>query len=155
MRTYCKIKRQSHQQNLIVKKNTTMSSFVEELSNAIQTAFESARPPAQSIPPVFILAESSERPGLSAITLASNVISRMPEIGVPTDPNPDGSENINNKFIQVLCEEIINHIKEDAVIECSIAPGSVQTTGTGGNAGGPVTVQSMNTNITSVKGVLR
>lgn len=131
-----------------------MGSFINELSESIKAAFETSRPPAQSPPPVMILAESSTRPGMSAMTLASNVIRRMPEIGVPTDPNPDGSENINNKFIQVLCEEIVKHIKDCAVINCSIAPGSIQITGTGGNAGGPVTVQSQNMNITSVKGVL-
>lgn len=131
-----------------------MGSFITELSESIKLAFDTARPPAQSPPPVMILAESSNRSGLSAMTLASNVISRMPEIGVPTDPNPDGSENINNKFIQILCEEIVKHIKDNAVINCSISPGSIQITGTGANAGGPVTVQSQNINITSVKGVL-
>lgn len=130
-------------------------SWIQELANTIQTAFSTARPPAQPVPPVLILAESAERPGLSAMSLASNVIARMPEIGVPTGLNPDGSENINNKFIQVLCEELVKEIHNNAVINCSIAPGSIQITGTGGNAGGPVTVQSFNTNITDVKGVIR
>lgn len=131
-----------------------MASFTE-LINSIKAAFKIARPPAQSVPPPLILAESNIRPGISAMSMASAIIARMPEIGIPTGVNPDGSENINNKFIKVLCEEIVKEIKDNSLVDCSIAPGSIMATGTGGNAGGPVTVESFNTNVTSVKGILR
>lgn len=130
-------------------------SWIKTLAQSIKSAFTTARPPAPTIPPALLLCEAINRPGLSAMALASAIISRLPEAGIPTGVNPDGSENVNNKFVKIMCEEIVKEIQNSARIDCSIKPGSIMIVGTGGNAGGPVTVQSQNTNIASLNGLIR
>ena len=50
----------------------------------------------------------------------------------------------------VVCE-VFRSLKEDANLQVSIAPGSINVVATGGNAGGPVTVTGPNINF--AKGV--
>ena len=130
-------------------------SWIKTIAQSIKSAFSTARPPAPSIPPQLLLCEAVNRPGLSAIAMASAIIARLPEAGIPTGVNPDGSENVNNKFIKIMCEEIVREIQNSARVDCSIKPGAIMAVGTGGNAGGPVTVQSQNINIASLMGLIR
>lgn len=50
---------------------------------------------------------------------------------------------------------MVNEIKDNAVVNAVIEPGSVITTGTGANAGGPVTVISTNTMVSQLSGLIR
>lgn len=116
---------------------------------------KNGRKPAQTIPAIPLYCEATLRPGLSATVIASKIISRLPDVGIPTSPNPDGSENLNNQFVKIICEEIVNAIKEDSVVMTGIPTGQIQITGTGGNAGGPVQVVGSNSMPTVIKGVMQ
>lgn len=79
------------------------------------------------------------RPGLSSEILSASIISRFPEIGIPTGPLVGGSPNVMENFVKVLCEEIIDAVQNDMRVDIALDPGAT-VTAAGGNAGGPVTV---------------
>lgn len=130
-------------------------SWIESIANGINKVLKSVRPALPAIPALLLISELKSRPGLSAIALTSAIISRLNEAGITTGVNEDGSENKINKFVRIMCEEIINEIKDNAVVNAVIEPGSVITTGTGANAGGPVTVISTNTMVSQLLGLIR
>ncbi len=129
-------------------------SWIESISNGIEKAFSSVRPALKFIPPLLLLCELKSRPGLSAIALTTAIIRRLPEAGIETGSNPDGSPNKINQFVRIMCEETIKEIKDNARVTTVIEPGSVITTGNGANAGGPVVVVSTNTVVSQALGLI-
>jgi hypothetical protein len=103
----------------------------------------------------MLYCEIQSRPGLSAIALTGAIISRLQENGFDTGVNPDGSENMNNRFVKIMCEEIVKEIKDNAQVQVSIPPGSIMITGTGGNAGGPVQIVGYNSAMASIQGLIQ
>ena len=67
----------------------------------------------------------------------------------------NGSPNKINQLVYNITKCIIDGIKNDAVIQAAIPAGSIQIQGTGGNAGGPVTVTGMNIISSIAKGLMR
>lgn len=128
--------------------------WIEKIANAIEDVFDTVRTPLQTIPPLLLICEIHQRSGLSAIALASSVISRLPEAGIETGVNADGSENKINQFVRIFSEEIVKEIKDNARITAIIESGTLVSTGTGANAGGPVVVQSSNILPTSALGII-
>ena len=130
-------------------------SWINTIAQGIDNAFKTVRPALKSIPPLLLLCEVLQRPGLSAIALASAIIRRLPEAGIETGVNPDGSPNKTNKFVRVLCEELVKEIKDNAKVTCTIAPESINSIGKGANAGGPVVVTSYNTTPVNTMGIIQ
>ena len=120
-------------------------SWINQIANGISTVFKNTRPSLKFIPALFLICEVKNRPGLSAIALASSIIQRLPEAGIYTGLNPDGTPNKFLKFIVVLIEEIIKELKDNAKISSVIESQKINSLGVGANAGGPVTVSSYNT----------
>lgn len=129
-------------------------SWINTIANNIEKVFSSVRPALQTIPPILLICEIYQRPGLSAIALASAIIRRLPEAGIETGVNNDGSPNKNNQFVRILCEEIVKEIKDNARVTCVIEPGTINSLGTGANAGGPVVVNSINTTPINILGII-
>ena len=129
--------------------------WILQISDNLNEVLDNARPPFQKIPALPLQAESSMRPGLSADVLASKIISRLPDIGLPTGPNPDGSRNVINDLIKIMCEEIVKSIKNDSLVLVTIPSGTVKITATGGNVGGPVLSTGQNWNIPEIKGIVQ
>ena len=129
-------------------------SWINTIAQGIENAFKAVRPPLQSIPPLLLLCEVFQRPGLSAIALTSAIIRRLPEAGIETGVNADGSPNKINQFVRVLCEEIVTEIKDNAKVTCVLQPGTINSIGTGANAGGPVVVTSYNTIPVNTMGII-
>ena len=129
-------------------------SWINTIAQGIENAFKAVRPPLQSIPPLLLLCEVFQRPGLSAIALTSAIIKRLPEAGIETGVNADGSPNKINQFVRVLCEEVIKEIKDNAKVTCVLQPGTINSIGTGANAGGPVVVTSYNTIPVNTMGII-
>ena len=129
-------------------------SWINTIAQGIENAFKAVRPPLQSIPPLLLLCEVFQRPGLSAIALTSAIIKRLPEAGIETGVNADGSPNKINQFVRVLCEEIVTEIKDNAKVTCVLQPGTINSIGTGANAGGPVVVTSYNTIPVNTMGII-
>lgn len=130
-------------------------SWINNIGTAIKAAFNGVREPVIPIPPVLLLCEIMNRPGLSAIALAASIIARLSAEGFPTGVNEDGSENMNNKFILIMCEELVNEIQTNGVVQSSVAPGSISITGIGANAGGPISIQGFNDKVAEIKGIIR
>lgn len=129
-------------------------SWINTIAQGIENAFKAVRPALQSIPPLLLLCEVFQRPGLSAIALTSAIIRRLPEAGIETGVNADGSPNKINQFVRVLCEEVIKEIKDNAKVTCVLQPGTINSIGTGANAGGPVVVTSYNTIPVNTMGII-
>ena len=129
-------------------------SWINTIAQGIENAFKTVRPALQSIPPLLLLVGVTQRSGLSAIALTSAIIRRLPEAGIETGVNADGSPNKINQFVRVLCEEVIKEIKDNAKVTCVLQPGTINSIGTGSNGGGPVTVTSYNTIPVNTTGII-
>nr|DAS58190.1 MAG TPA: hypothetical protein [Caudoviricetes sp.] len=112
------------------------------------------RPALKVLPALFLLCEVKQRPGLSAIALTTAIIKRLNEIGIETGTNPDGSPNKINQFVRIFSEELVREIKTNAKITCVLEPGTINSVGSGANAGGPVVVNCLNTYPVNTSGIL-
>lgn len=104
--------------------------------------------------PLKEIATAKARPGLSPDLLASTIISRFPEIGIPTGPLVGGATNVMENFVRVLCEEIIDAVQNDMRVDIAVDPGATLSAA-GGNAGGPVTVVGSTVSLHSGVGIAR
>ncbi|MCD8206307.1 MAG: hypothetical protein LUD72_00050 [Bacteroidales bacterium] len=118
--------------------------WVDKISDQVSNLFSTTRQATPSLPSMMVDVETKQRPGLSAIALTTAVIQRLPEAGIDTGPNPDGSENQVLQVLRILVEELIQEIKDNGKITVTLSPGTIVSQGTGANAGGPVTVISQN-----------
>lgn len=130
-------------------------SWINKIADGIEKAFSTVRAPLQIIPPILLICELYQRPGLSAIALASSIIKRLPEAGIEAGVNNDGSPNKINQFVRILSEEIVQEIKDNARVTCVVESGTVNSLGTGANAGGPVVVTSVNTIPINIMGIIQ
>jgi hypothetical protein len=130
-------------------------SWIGKISEGIQRTFSVVRKPLTPLPPILLIGCANNRPGLSAISLASAIIKRLPEAGIETGVNNDGSPNKINQFVRILCEELIQEIKDNARVTCVIEQGKINSYGTGASASGPVVVTSINTIPVTVSGIIQ
>ena len=129
-------------------------SWITSIAQGIEKAFSGIRPALKMIPPLLLICELYRRPGLSAIALTSAIIRRLPEAGIETGVNADGSPNKINGFVRIISEEIVKEFKDNARVTSIIEPGIIMSIGTGSNAGGPVVVTSTNPMITRTLGII-
>lgn len=128
-------------------------SWIQTISKTVNAAFSVVRPALPAIPPILLLCEILNRPGLSAIALATAVIQRLPEAGIPTGTNPDGSPSKVDQFVRIFSEEIVKEIKNNMKVTVAGAPGTMMTVVTGQCPVGPVTGTSTNVMPFSVDGI--
>ena len=119
-------------------------SFINLISTKVKKAFDGIRKPFVHVPPLLLLCEVMQRPGMSAIALTTAIIQRCEQAGIPTGNLPDGTPNYNNVFAKIVAEEVINEIHNNAVVEAVIPTNTIVITATGANAGGPVEVVGSN-----------
>lgn len=127
---------------------------LNKLLDEINLVTTSKRPPFPDVSPILMLCDIKNRSGLSAISLGSSVIARLPEIGISNGLNPDGSENLINKFVMLFAEELIKEIKTNGISLNVVEPGALSIAGMGSSAAGPVTFNGTNTTPTNVRGSL-
>lgn len=77
------------------------------------------------------------RPGMDSELLASSIISRFDEIGIPRGTLENGHKNVMEDFVRVLSEEIVRMLQDDMRIDIAVDPGVI-VSATGANAGGPL-----------------
>ena len=118
---------------------------IDKVAEFINNTMQKIPSPAKILPAELLYCTAIKRPGLSAYKIASQIITNNEALGIPTGQNEDGSPNKINQFIY----------KNDAVVQAAIPAGSIQFQGTGGNAGGPVTVVGMNIISSIAKGLMR
>lgn len=129
--------------------------WITDITDSLTDVLNNARPPMQKVPALPLQAEANQRKGLSATDIASRIIDRLPDAGIPTGPNPDGSKNVINDFVKIICEEFVDAIKRDSLVLLTIPSGSIKITATGGNVGGPVESTGQNWNYPEMKGVVQ
>ena len=118
----------------------TISSIVDTVTNTLN----SARVPAGVLPPLLLRCTSLTRPGLSAYKIATEVIQNNEKLGIPTGPNPDGSENLINAYTYSMLKVLVDNIHNDAAVQAAIPMQSLIIQANGANAGGPVTCVGTN-----------
>jgi len=91
------------------------------------------------IPTPLIYVGVPKRQGLSPTKIASRIISRKNEAGIPVGVLPSGNVNPEEIMWRIAVEEIIKALQEDSVITVSIPPG-LTLTASGTSPAGPVTV---------------
>lgn len=128
---------------------------IANIVNKISDTLESTRLPVQVLPPLLLKCTSLTRPGLSAYKIATEVIQNNEKLGIPTGPNPDGSENLINAFAYNIIKTFVNALKNDAAISVATPLGSLLIQATGGNAGGPVTCVGTNLSDSISRGIIQ
>ena len=91
------------------------------------------------IPSPVIFIGVPKKQGLSPTKIASRIISRKSEAGLPIGNLPSGNTSPDEIMWRIAVEEIIKAFQEDAVVTVSIPPG-LTLTASGISPAGPVTV---------------
>lgn len=112
---------------------------ITDAVNTVTNALESAKTPANVLPPLLLKCMALNRPGLSAYKITTQIIQNNKALGIPTEPNPDGSDNKINQYTYNVVKCIVDAIKYDATVQVAIPMESLLIQATGANAGGPVT----------------
>ena len=126
---------------------------ISTITNLLKNAFNPSTP-LPGIPSAQILAGAPFREGLSSIDIASKIIQRKKDLGISIGPLPSGGDNLDLMMEVIRVEEITNAILTKMKVEVAIAPGT-SLTATGGNAGGPIVVQGITTQIVKGLGIAR
>lgn len=112
-----------------------ISNIIDNITNTL----DSAKMPANVLPPFLLKCTALNRPGLSAYKIASRIIENNKALGIPVEDNPDGTANLINQYTYNVVKCIVDAIKNDASVQVAIPQQSLLIQATGGNAGGPVT----------------
>jgi hypothetical protein len=91
------------------------------------------------IPAPLILVGVPSRSGLSPMKIASRIITRKSEAGLPVGLLPSGAVNPEEMMWRIVIEEIINAFQQEAIISVAIPPG-ITLSAAGIGPSGPVTV---------------
>ena len=103
------------------------------------TNLTSIAPPPPPIPTPLILTGVPLRMGLSATKIASNIIKKRAELGLPVGVLPSGAQNPDILMETARVEAIIDAIQQDGIISIAIPPG-IPLSAAGISPAGPVTV---------------
>lgn len=106
------------------------------------------------IPTPLILVGVPKRTGLSAIKVASRIISRKSEAGIPVGVLPSGGINPEEIMWRIAVEEIFRELQQNAIISVAIPPG-ITLTAAGTSPTGPVSVFGSTINLTKGYGVIQ
>jgi len=111
---------------------------VKSICEKIEKLISTVRIPAPPVPAILIACSVINRPGLSAMLMASEIIKRQAEAGAPFGNLPDGSANIMEAMERIRCEVIVEAIKRDMKVETAITPGSIIIQNADGTVGSNV-----------------
>lgn len=101
------------------------------------------------VPTPLILVGVPLRAGLSPTKIASRIIARKSEAGLPVGSLPSGGINPDEIMERIRIEEIVKAIQQDMIISVAVPPG-ITLTAAGISPTGPVSV--FGSTITFTKG---
>jgi len=127
---------------------------IQTICDGIEKAIKACRVPLAYIPASILVCSAIQRPGLSAMVIASNIIKRQSEAGAPFGPSADGTANVSEAMERIRIEEMVKALKLDARVQIGLPIGGIMITGTGGNAGGPVQISGFNINNAHGDGII-
>jgi hypothetical protein len=117
-----------------------ISDIIDNITNTL----DSAKMPANVLPPFLLKCTALNRPALSAYKIASRIIENNKALGIPVEDNPDGTANLINQYTYNVVKCMVDAIKNDASVQVAIPSQSLLIQATGGNGGGPVTCVGSN-----------
>lgn len=100
-----------------------MLGDINVISDLIDIFFITQTEPQTKLPSPLVYNGSVLRSGLSSQKIASRIISRQRELGIPTGDLPDGSLNISEQMEIIRIEEILNALLTEAKIQIVLPPG--------------------------------
>lgn len=106
------------------------------------------------VPTVLIFTGVPQRTGLSPTKIASKIIARKSEAGLPVGALPSGGVAPDELMERIRIEEIIKAFQEDAIISVAIAPG-ITLTAAGTSPSGPVSVFGQTITFSKAYGVIQ
>jgi hypothetical protein len=116
-------------------------SSISGVLNVILSAFSIPQTPVEPLPPPLIMVGAKLRPGLSAQSIASEIISKQSNTGrVVGDIFADGP-NVEEAMEVIRAQAIIDAILNEAKVDVVIPPGVAVSTIGVGNLGAPVVSQ--------------
>ena len=101
------------------------------------------------VPTPLMLVGVPLRAGLSPTKIASRIIARKSEAGLPVGALPSGGINPDEIMERIRIEEIVKAVQQDMIISVAVPPG-ITLTAAGISPTGPVTV--FGSTITFTKG---
>ena len=107
-----------------------------------------------NVPTPLILFGAPKRPGLSATKIASRIIARKSEAGLPIGALPSGAIAPDEIMIRIIVEEIIKALQQEAVIPVAIPPGTTLIAA-GASPAGPVNVFGNTITLTKGYGIIQ
>lgn len=148
------VKEKFSEANITKETNFDLTSMYGVL-NMILTAFKLPDPPVEPLPPPLVMLGAPLRPGVSGKEIASRVISRQSEAGLPVgDVFADGP-NTAEALLAIQSEEIINALLNESVVNVVIPPG-IGVIGFGVTSGGQqVVIQGLTTTMGIGNGIIR
>lgn len=106
------------------------------------------------IPTPLILIGVPKRSGLSSIKIASRIIARKSEAGLPVGVLPSGAVSPDEIMERIRAEEYIKAFQQDAIISVAIPPGTTLTAA-GISPTGPVSVFGSTITLSKGYGVIQ
>lgn len=128
-------------------------SSTEDVVKKLSNLFKIQGTPSPTLPTPLVLA-SSAKLGVSPTEVASNIISRQEEAGIPVGALPDGTTSPDEIMYKIIVEEIINALIGNMRVTVAIQPG-IPVVAVGANAAGPVVCQGTTIGIGQGNGVLQ
>jgi hypothetical protein len=129
---------------------TSVADLIDGINNAINLNTHTV----SNIPTPLILSGISQRPGLSAIKIASRIIARKSEANLPVGTLPTGEKSPDEIMERIRIEEIIKAIQEESIILIAVPPGiTLEAAGTTAT-GEPVTVVGSTVTISGGKAIM-
>ena len=128
----------------------SIASICDKLNNLI----DQARAPLATIPSILLICSAIKRPGLSSMLIASRIIRRAAEKGIPTGAAADGSANLGTIMEAIRVEEMVNAIKLESRVQTGIPIGGISVMATGSNAGGALVATGFNVNMPHGDGIV-
>lgn len=128
---------------------------VESIISGFQAVL-SIRTPigASRVPTPLILFGAPQRSGLSPTKIASRIISRKSEAGLPVGALPSGGVSPDEIMERIRVEEIIKALQQEANITVAI-PAGTTLTAAGTSPAGPVTVFGSTITLTTGFGIIQ
>lgn len=107
---------------------------------------------ANRLPTPLVFTGAPLRAGLSPTKIASRIIARKPEAGLPVGALPSGGVAPDEIMERIRIEEIVKAIQQEMVIQVAIPPGTTLTAA-GASPAGPVSVFGSTLTFTTGYGV--
>ena len=71
---------------------------ISNVVDAVTNTLDSAKIPANILPPLLLKCTALSRPGLSAYKIAAQIIQNNKALGIPVEYNPDWTANLINQY---------------------------------------------------------